>query len=43
MVQEFLNGPQGDLGRWIASLRDDDRTESTLEEYSRDLREFLAL
>jgi site-specific recombinase XerD len=42
MVHENLNPPQGDLGRWIASLRDDDRTESTLEEYSRDLREFLA-
>lgn len=41
MMQEFLNGPQGDLGRWIASLRDDDRTESTLEEYTRDVREFL--
>ena len=43
MVQEFLNGPQGDFGRWIASLRDDDRTESTLEEYSRDLNPDISL
>jgi site-specific recombinase XerD len=42
MVQENLNLSQPDLGRWISSLREDDRSESTLEEYSRDVMEFLA-